>query len=68
MLLRLYRNLLGMLGVATLGFYIDSSFQYLMFDHAFFLLLITAVLNIGVDALSRRFRPREVPLDDPCSR
>jgi len=60
--------LLGMLGVATLGFYIDSSFEYLMFDQAFFLLLITAVLNIAVDAISRRFRPREVPLDDPCSR
>ncbi|MEG3113806.1 ABC transporter permease [Salinicola sp. 4072] len=60
--------LLGMLGVATLGFYIDSSFQYLMFDHAFFLLLVTAGLNITIDALSRRFRPRQVPLDDPCSR
>lgn len=60
--------LLGMLGVATLGFYIDSAFQYLMFDQAFFLLLVTAVLNIVIDAISRRFRPREVPLDDPCSR
>ncbi|WP_110707673.1 ABC transporter permease [Salinicola sp. CR57] len=60
--------LLGMLGVATLGFYIDSAFQYLMFDQAFFLLLVTAVLNIAIDAISRRFRPREVPLDDPCSR
>ncbi|WP_251977935.1 PhnE/PtxC family ABC transporter permease [Salinicola avicenniae] len=60
--------ILGMLGVATLGFYIDSSFEYLMFDQAFFLLLITAALNIAVDALSRRFRPREAPLDDPCSR
>ncbi|GHB16071.1 PhnE/PtxC family ABC transporter permease [Salinicola rhizosphaerae] len=60
--------ILGMLGVATLGFYIDSSFEYLMFDQAFFLLLITAALNIAVDAISRRFRPRDVPLDDPCSR
>ncbi|WP_110642394.1 ABC transporter permease [Salinicola sp. CPA57] len=60
--------LLGMLGVATLGFYIDSSFQYLMFDQAFFLLLVTAALNIAIDAISRRFRPREAPLDDPCSR
>lgn len=60
--------LLGMLGVATLGFYIDSSFQYLMFDQAFFLLLVTAALNIGIDVISRRFRPRELPLDDPCSR
>ncbi|MDH4572194.1 PhnE/PtxC family ABC transporter permease [Salinicola acroporae] len=60
--------LLGMLGVATQGFYIDSAFQYLMFDQAFFLLLVTAALNIAIDAISRRFRPREVPLDDPCSR
>nr|WP_106479086.1 ABC transporter permease [Phytohalomonas tamaricis] len=49
--------LLGMLGVATLGFHIDSSFAYLMFDQAVALLLITALLNIGVDALSRRLRP-----------
>ncbi|WFF40379.1 ABC transporter permease [Salinicola endophyticus] len=60
--------LLGMLGVATLGFYIDSSFEYLMFDQALFMLLITAGLNIAVDAAARRFRPREVPVDDPCSR
>jgi len=60
--------LLGMLGVATLGFHIDSSFQYLMFDQAFFLLLVTAGLNIAVDALARRYRPREVVMDDPCSR
>jgi len=57
-----------MLGVATLGFHIDSSFQYLMFDQAFFLLLVTAGLNIAVDALARRYRPREVVMDDPCSR
>ena len=39
-----------------------------MFDQALFLLLITAGLNIAVDAAARRFRPREVPVDDPCSR
>ncbi|MBZ9559948.1 MULTISPECIES: ABC transporter permease [unclassified Modicisalibacter] len=60
--------LLGMLGVATLGFHIDSSFQYLMFDQAFFLLLVTAGLNIVVDTVARRYRPREVVMDDPCSR
>ncbi|UYG02713.1 ABC transporter permease [Halomonas sp. LR3S48] len=60
--------ILGMLGVATLGFYIEEGFDYLMFDVAFFLLLVTAVLNIAVDALSRRLRPREAPLDDPCIR
>ncbi len=36
-----------------------------MFDIAFFLLLVTAALNIAVDALSRRFRPKEAPLDVP---
>ncbi|ERS87659.1 MULTISPECIES: ABC transporter permease subunit [unclassified Halomonas] len=61
--------ILGMLGVATLGFYIEGSFEYLMFDVAFFLLLVTAGLNIVVDALSRRLRPREgALLDDPCAR
>lgn len=61
--------ILGMLGVATLGFYIEEGFDYLMFDVAFFLLLITALLNIAVDALSRRWRPREgVVMDDPCAR
>ncbi|MDR5865552.1 PhnE/PtxC family ABC transporter permease [Halomonas koreensis] len=60
--------ILGMLGIATLGYYIDEHFQYLMFDVAFFLLLVTAGLNIAVDALSRRLRPREAPLEDPCLR
>ena len=40
--------ILGMLGVATLGLYIEEGFDYLMFDVAFFLLLITAALNIAV--------------------
>ncbi|MDL4861544.1 ABC transporter permease [Halomonas elongata] len=57
--------ILGMLGVATLGYYIDENFQYLMFDVACFLLLVTAALNIAVDALSRRFRPKEAPLEVP---
>ena len=61
--------ILGMLGVATLGYYIDANFEYLMFDVAFFLLLVTAALNIAVDALSRRLRPRETAIiDDPCQR
>ncbi|SEL04406.1 ABC transporter permease [Halomonas daqiaonensis] len=61
--------ILGMLGVATLGYYIDANFEYLLFDVAFFLLLITAALNIAVDALSRRLRPRETAIiDDPCQR
>lgn len=53
--------LLGMLGVATLGFHIDSSFEYLMFDQAVSLLLVAALINIGVDVLSRRLRPDALP-------
>ncbi|PMR73214.1 PhnE/PtxC family ABC transporter permease [Billgrantia endophytica] len=60
--------ILGMLGVATLGFYIEEGFDYLMFDVAFFLLLITATLNIAVDSLSRRLRPREAPVEGSCTR
>lgn len=48
--------LLGMLGIATLGFHIDSSFAWLRFDQAVALLAVTAVLNVAVDALSRRLR------------
>ncbi|PTL92801.1 ABC transporter permease [Halomonas litopenaei] len=60
--------LLGMLGVATLGDNIDDAFQTLMFDVAFALLVITALLNIAVDALARRLRPCEPPMEDPCLR
>ncbi|ARS51845.1 PhnE/PtxC family ABC transporter permease [Kushneria konosiri] len=53
--------LLGMLGVVTLGFHIDSSFEYLMFDQAVALLMVTAVINMAVDVLSRRLRPDALP-------
>ncbi|MFC0266680.1 PhnE/PtxC family ABC transporter permease [Kushneria aurantia] len=48
--------LLGMLGVATLGFHIDSSFAWLQFDYAVALLTLTALLNVAVDAVLRRLR------------
>jgi phosphonate transport system permease protein len=48
--------ILGMLGVTTLGFYIDSAFEDLRFDRAFALLLITAALNVLVDQLSRKMQ------------
>ena len=48
--------IIGLLGVATLGFYIDSAMQDLRFDRAFVLILITAALNILVDMLSRYLR------------
>lgn len=50
--------ILGILGIATLGFYVDSAFADLRFDRALFLILITAMLNICVDIISRSIRSR----------
>jgi phosphonate transport system permease protein len=48
--------ILGILGIQTLGFFIDSAFEELRFDRALFLILITALLNILVDSFSRSIR------------
>ena len=48
--------IMGILGIATLGFFIDSAFEELRYDKAFFLILVTALLNILVDSVSRRLR------------
>ncbi|WP_229358979.1 PhnE/PtxC family ABC transporter permease [Halomonas salipaludis] len=50
--------ILGILGIATLGFYVDSAIQEIRFDRAMLLILITALLNIGVDILARRLRAK----------
>jgi phosphonate transport system permease protein len=50
--------ILGILGIATLGFYIDSAFADIRFDRAIFLIAITAGLNICIDVLSRTIRAR----------
>ena len=50
--------ILGILGIATLGFYIDSAIQELQLDKAMILILLTALLNVAVDALSRYFRAK----------
>ena len=50
--------ILGILGIATLGFYVDSAFADLRFDRALFLILVTALLNICVDAISRTVRAK----------
>jgi len=50
--------ILGILGVATLGFYIDSAIQDIRLDRALVLIAITAILNVCVDALSRFIRSR----------
>ena len=50
--------ILGILGIATLGFYIDSAIADIRLDRAMFLILITALLNIFIDSLSRKIRAR----------
>ncbi len=50
--------ILGILGIATLGFYIDSAIQDLRLDKAIILIVITALLNVVVDSISRRLRSR----------
>ena len=50
--------ILGLLGIHTLGFYIDSAIHEIRFDKAMFLILVTAFINIGIDKISRRLRAR----------
>jgi phosphonate transport system permease protein len=50
--------ILGILGIHTLGFFVDSAFADIRFDRAVLLIAITACLNIAVDALSRTIRAR----------
>ena len=49
-------SILGILGIMTLGFFIDSALADIRLDRALFLISITAFLNIGIDILSRRIR------------
>ncbi|MDX1755047.1 MAG: ABC transporter permease [Marinobacter sp.] len=48
--------ILGILGIYTLGFYVDSAIQRIQFDRALVLIVFTAMLNIGIDKLSRVIR------------
>ncbi len=50
--------ILGILGITTLGFYVDSGIADDQMDIAFLLILITALLNIGVDSLSQSIRKK----------
>ncbi len=50
--------ILGILGIATLGFYIDNAIQDIRLDRAMVLILITALLNIAIDKFSRTIRKR----------
>ena len=48
--------ILGILGVATLGYYVDAAIAELRLDVAVVLIGATALLTIGVDVLSRSLR------------
>jgi len=50
--------ILGLLGIYTLGFFIDSAIADQQLDKALVLILITAVLNMGIDTLSQIIRRR----------
>lgn len=44
----------GILGIMTLGFYIDSNFSEIRYSNALVLITCTALLNVAIDILSRR--------------
>jgi phosphonate transport system permease protein len=50
--------ILGILGVRTLGFYVDSAIAELRFDRAAVLILLTGAVNLGIDASSRAIRAK----------
>lgn len=50
--------ILGILGIYTLGFFIDSAFAEDKMDRAVLLILVTAFFNIAIDALSQTVRKR----------
>jgi len=47
---------LGILGIHTLGFYVDSAFAEFRLDRALLLILAGVCLNLAVDGVSRRLR------------
>lgn len=50
--------ILGILGIYTLGFFIDSAIADHQLDKAVVLILITAALNMGIDTVSQMIRRR----------
>lgn len=53
--------MLGVLGIPTLGFYIDSAFEFLRFDVALILIVVSAVLTLSADSIARRLRRQFLP-------
>ncbi len=50
--------ILGILGVRTLGYYVNADFYEFKFDQAMVVLLATAALSFAIDAASREVRRR----------
>lgn len=53
--------IMGVLGLGTLGFYVQKNVEELRLDRVMALLLVTVLLTVAVDALSRRLRARLQP-------
>lgn len=49
---------LGVLGIATIGFYIDSAIEEDRLDRAFMLICLTAILNMAIDTMSGVIRKK----------
>lgn len=58
----------GILGIASLGFYIDSGFSEIRYSSALFLMGCTALLNIVVDIISRRLLIANTGTQISCAR
>lgn len=56
-------TIMGLLGVTTLGFYVQTNLQQLRMDRAILLLLVTVLLTALVDSASRALRRR---MQDPA--
>ena len=50
--------ILGILGISTIGFFIDSAIADDKVDKAVFLIFTTALLNMGIDSISQIIRRR----------
>ena len=50
--------ILGILGISTIGFYIDNALHEQRIDRVTLLILCTAILNIAIDAISTHLRKK----------
>lgn len=50
--------ILGVLGISTIGFYIDNALHEQRIDRVVLLIICTAILNIAIDAMSTKLRKK----------